>query len=178
MSNPNTVTVYSPEGEPFEMSRVNARDLCNHRDWSMSPPEGTVTPTPVEEVAEEVEETEAEVETEAEEEADDAGDDSEGSVEDAADETEEAEADEAEATEEDAAEAEVTEEAEATDEAEETDEAATAEATVFTTEEEFAHLESREDVVAYLAGAFPDFKPHHKSSRDGLVAKAIELAAE
>ena len=33
-------------------------------------------------------------------------------------------------------------------------------------------------VVAYLAKNFPDFKPHHKSSRDGLVAKAIELAAK
>ncbi len=44
------------------------------------------------------------------------------------------------------------------------------------TEEDFADLETREDVVAYLATAFPSFKPHHLAKRDGLVAKAIELA--
>ncbi len=123
MSNPNTVTVFSPEGEPFEMSRVNARDLCNHREWSMSPPEGGVT-APVEEPADAVDE---------------------------------------------AGETETTEEA--------GEEEVTDEVTVFTTEEQFAALTEREDVVAYLAATFPEFKPHHKSSRDGLVAKAIELAA-
>ena len=62
---------------------------------------------------------------------------------------------------------------------EDEDEAETAEEapTVRKTEEDFADLETREDVVAYLAVAFPDFKPHHLSKRDGLVAKAIELAA-
>lgn len=142
MSNPNTVTVYSPQGEPFEMSRVNARDLCSHRGWSMSP----LTVPPV---------SEAPAETK---EAADAVNDSAGSVEDA--ETESS------ATE--------TGEAEAGEEAEE--EVNTAGVTIFTTEEEFASLPEREDVVDYLAVAFPDFKPHHKSSRDGLVAKAIELA--
>ena len=44
------------------------------------------------------------------------------------------------------------------------------------TDEDFAHLEDREAVVAYLAEHFPEFKPHHKSSRDGLVAKLVELA--
>lgn len=148
MSNPNTVTVYSPEGEPFEMSRINARDLCAHRGWSMSPLTSGKAPAPKKE-------------------AEDAAADSAGSVEDAATEITETEAP-AEA------EAEVVEEA-----VEEAVEEVTAEAgvKVFTTADEFDELTTREDVVAYLAAAFPDFKPHHKSSRDGLIAKAIELAA-
>lgn len=141
MSNPNTVTVFSPEGEPFEMSRVNARDLCSHRGWSMSP----LTVPPV-----------AAAPAEPKEPAD-AGTDSAGSVEDA----------ETEST--------AAEDGEAGEEAEE--EVSAAGVTILTTEEEFDSLPEREDVVNYLAAAFPDFKPHHKSSRDGLVAKAIELAA-
>lgn len=139
MSNPNTVTVYSPEGEPFETSRVNARDLCAHRGWSMSPLTAGAAPAPKKE-------------------AEDAVADSAGSVEDAETESEDTEAGE--------------------EGVEEADEEATATegVKVFTTEEEFDDLTEREDVVAYLAAAFPDFKPHHKSSRDGLVAKAIELA--
>jgi len=43
------------------------------------------------------------------------------------------------------------------------------------TDADFAHLEDRDAVVAYLAEHFPEFKPHHKSSRDGLVAKLVEL---
>lgn len=135
MSNPNTVTVYSPEGEPFETSRVNARDLCTHRGWSMSPLTGGATPAPKE--------------------AEDAVTDSAGSVEDAKTESPATEAGEAEEAEEEVTEA----------------------VTILTTEEEFDSLPEREDVVAYLAAAFPDFKPHHKSSRDGLISKAIELAA-
>lgn len=48
-------------------------------------------------------------------------------------------------------------------------------ATIFTTAEQFAGFD-RDAVVAYLAKHFPDFKPHHKSSADGLIAKAIALA--
>lgn len=46
---------------------------------------------------------------------------------------------------------------------------------LFTTAEQFAGFD-RDAVVEYLAKHFPDFKPHHKSSVDGLIAKAIELA--
>jgi hypothetical protein len=141
MSNPNTVTIWSPNGEPFEMSRVNARDLLNHAKWSSTPPEGAA-PAKAVEVA-------------TEEDTSNGSADSERSVEDADEAGTEAEAGEGEAAE--AGEAEVT--------------------APFTTEEQFAALTERDDVVAYLAKHFPDFKPHHKSSRDGLVAKAIELAA-
>lgn len=137
MSSPNTVTVYSPEGEPFEMSRVNARDLCTHRKWSMSP----LTVPPV---------AAAPAETE---EAADASTDSEGSVEDV-----------------------VSNEGAAEEVADEEAPEVVSRLGIKTHEVEFDHMTTREDVVAYLADFFPDFKPHHKSSRDGLVAKAIELA--
>lgn len=147
MTNPNTVTVYSPDGEPFEMSRVNARDLCAHRQWSMSPPDPAA--------ANSAKPKEPAVAAPA----------VERGIED--------EAEQAEAGQEEAGHA---DEAEAgyADEAEDGEEVAP---TVFTTAEQFAHLETREEVVAYLAATFPEFRPHHKSSRDGLVAKAIELAA-
>lgn len=151
MSNPNTVTVFSPEGEPFETSRVNARDLCTHRGWSMSPL--TVPPVKAEEPAK--------TETKEPEHAED---DREGSGE--ADATGEAEDGEGEGSEGSAG-------SEATQPEQEDVLTATA---PFTTEEQFAELTEREDVVAYLAKHFPDFKPHHKAGRDGLVAKAIELA--
>ena len=135
MSNPNTVTVYSPDGEPFEMSRVNARDLVAHRKWSMSPMTAVetvlvqaeaITDTVVEPVVTtetvEVEGTEEQVITE------------DGKIDEESD------------------------------------------VIILTTEEQFAEMTEREDVVAYLAKAFPDFVAHHKSNRDGLVAKAIKLA--
>lgn len=146
MSNPNTVTVYSPTNEPFEMSRVNARDLCAHAGWSMKPLDGYTPPKPDKEPTHE-------------ETADAA--DSEGSVEDA--EGEDAEGSEGE-----------DEGAEGEDAGEEN-----ADTLVIRKEEaDFDDLETRDDVVAYLAEAFPDFKPHHLSKREGLVAKAIELAAK
>lgn len=135
MSNPNTVTVYSPDGEPFEMSRVNARDLVAHRKWSMSPM------TAVETVLVQ-----------------------------------------AEATSETVVAPEIITQAVVADGEEEQvnfdDDKIDEESDVgiFTTEEQFDGLTEREDVVAYLAKHFPDFVPHHKSSRDGLVAKAIKLA--
>ena len=135
MSNPNTVTVYSPDGEPFEMSRVNARDLVAHRKWSMSPMTAVetvlvqaeaITDTVVEPVVTtetvEVEGTEEQVITE------------DGKIDEESD------------------------------------------VIILTTEEQFAEMTEREDVVAYLAKAVPDFVTHHKSNRDGLVAKAIKLA--
>jgi len=159
MPNPNTVTVYSPEGEPFEMSRVNARDLCNHRGWSMSP---LTVPPVVEEPK-----TEAPVETKTPEpkEPEHAEDDREGSGE--ADATGEAEDGEGEGS-----------EGSAGSEASgpEQEDVLNADEAPFTTAEQFAELTERDDLVAYLAKHFPDFRPHHKSSRDGLVAKAIELA--
>lgn len=160
MSNPNTVTVFSPEGEPFEMSRVNARDLCTHRGWAMSPL--TVPPVKAETPAKPVKaETPTKTETKEPEHAEV---DREGSGE--ADATGEAEDGEGEGSEGSAG-------SEATQPEQEdvlTDTAP------FTTEEQFAELTEREDVVAYLAKHFPDFRPHHKAGRDGLVAKAIELA--
>ena len=156
MTNPNLISVWSPDGsEMIETSRANARDLVNHVGWTYSPPhviEKIIVvekaPEPEKEPANEVGETETETpaETEAEEVT-------ETPAEDAGDD----EAGEEEAGEEEA------------DALENTP-------TVRKTEEDFADLESREDVVAYLAATFPDFKPHHLSKRDGLVAKAIELA--
>lgn len=159
MTNPNLITVWSPDGsDMIETSRANARDLVTHVGWSYSPPhviEKIVvvekTETTAEEPANEVGETKAETP--------------------AATETETVTETPAEEAGEDDAE-------ENGDEDEGDDEAETAEEApaVRKTEEDFADLESREDVVAYMAVAFPDFKPHHLSKRDGLVAKAIELA--
>lgn len=64
MSDINTVTVFSPANEPFEMSHANGRDLVAHAGWTYSPQDGTPAAEP--------EETE---------EADDAGTDTSGSVE-------------------------------------------------------------------------------------------------
>lgn len=151
MHNPNTVTAYSPEGEPFEMSRVNARDLCSHRGWSMSPL--TVPPVKTEIKAETPAATKEEAHAEA---------DSEGSREDGQG-TEGSEAD-------------GTEGSAGSEAAQSQQEDVLTDTAIFTTEEQFAELTEREDVVAYLAKHFPDFRPHHKAGRDGLVAKAIELA--
>jgi len=157
MQNPNTVTVYSPEGEPFEMSRVNARDLCSHRGWSMSPL--TVPPVKAEKPAEIKTETPVETKEETHAEAD-----SEGSGQaDATGETEDGEG-------------EGTEGSTSGETPGSEQEDVLTDPVIFTTEEQFAGMTDREDVVVYLAGAFPDFKPHHKAGRDGLVAKAIELA--
>lgn len=150
MSNPNTVTVYSPDGEAFETSRVNARDLCAHREWTMSPPATATTPA-----AEPVEETPVETEDKS-----DAEDDSERGVEDAGQE---------DAGQEDAAA--VSEEA-----GEEAGEEVVGPAGIKTVEDEFEYLTTRDQLVEYLEEFFPDFKPHHKAGRDSLVAKAIELA--
>lgn len=147
MSNPNTVTVYSPEGEPFEMSRVNARDLCNHRGWSMS----SLTVPPATKPEESEEEAHAEDEREGSGQADATGEAEDGEGEGAEGST----GGEAPGSEQ---------------------EDVLTETAPFTTEEQFAELTEREDVVAYLAKHFPDFRPHHKAGRDGLVAKAIELA--
>jgi hypothetical protein len=157
MSNPNVVTVYSPEGEPFEMSRVNARDLCSHRGWSMSPL--TVPPLKAEKPTEI--KTETPVATKEETHAED---DREGSGKtDATGETEDGEGEGSEGS-------------PGGEASEPEQEDVLTDTAIFTTEEQFAELTDREDVVAYLAKHFPDFRPHHKAGRDGLVAKAIELA--
>lgn len=44
------------------------------------------------------------------------------------------------------------------------------------TEKDFDDLPEREDVVAYLAATFPEYKPHHLTRRETLIKKAIELA--
>jgi len=154
MQNPNTVTVYSPEGEPFEMSRVNARDLCSHRGWSMSPLTGGNTKA--EKPAEPKEEIHAE-------------DDREGSGQaDATGETEDGEGEGPEGS--------TGGEAPEPEQEDVLIDPRTDFSIPFTTEEQFAELTEREDVVDYLAKHFPDFVPHHRARRDGLVAKAIELA--
>lgn len=147
MSNPNIVNVFAPDGEMFEMTRVNARDLCTHAGWSMTRPD-VIKTAPAAEPEEE----------------DHASNEREGSREDGEGTSGEAGRDEAETT------------GEASGEGQE--EVLTESGPAFfTTAEEFDHLETREAVVEYLAEKFPDFRPHHKSSRDGLIAKAIELAA-
>lgn len=63
------------------------------------------------------------------------------------------------------------------DDAEAGDEDDAAEApAVRKTEEDFADLTERDDVVAYLAATFPEYKPHHLTRRETLIKKAIELA--
>lgn len=52
MSDPNMTTVYDKNGEPFETSRANARDLVTHAGWSFARPTVIekiveVQPTPV-----------------------------------------------------------------------------------------------------------------------------------
>ncbi len=123
-------TVYSPQGEMFEVSALNAHDLVTHAGWSYDAP--NKVPVAEEAAPEEVDETADETDEDA---GDDAGD--ETSEDDASDETA---------------------------------------AEPFTTEEQFAALTEREDVVAYLAETFPDYKPHHLAKRESLIAKAIELA--
>lgn len=124
--------VFSPQGEPFEVSSLNAHDLVTHAGWSYDQP--TIVKAEV-----------VENETAEEEEA----------GEDAADETSEEEEAGEDTSEEDAG----------------------GDAAPFTTTEQFDSLETLENVTAYLAQHFPDFKPHHLAKRDTLVAKAIELAA-
>lgn len=148
MTNPNLITVWSPDGsEMIETSRANARDLVTHVGWSYSPPHVIEKIVVVEKAAETEKEPANEVgETEAETPA--------------ATETETVTETPAEDAGEDDADADTSDEAPA----------------VRKTEADFDDLESREDVMAYLAATFPDFKPHHLTKRAGLVAKAIELA--
>lgn len=152
MSNPNTITIFSPAGEPFEMSNINARDLTTHAGWTYAP-SGDTPAAPA-----------AEPETQTEDDAD-ASATSTGSDEASDEAHSETEAGEAGDEAEDAA-----------DEAEVTGDDEPFHA-VLETEADFAILTERQDVVEYLAHHFPAFKPHHKSSRDGLVTKALELQA-
>lgn len=98
MSNPNTATVFDPNGDVFEMSKANARDLVEHAGWSFSKPimiekivEVPVKHTTPETPAKEEAEQEEAAEEAAEEEATD--DDVEEAVEEAAEEEAETEAD-------------------------------------------------------------------------------------
>lgn len=57
MSDPNLITVFDKNGEPFETTRANARDLVTHVGWSYSRPtviekvvEAKPEPAPVVEV--------------------------------------------------------------------------------------------------------------------------------
>ncbi len=54
MSDPNLITVFDKNGEPFETTRANARDLVNHVGWTYARPtviekivEATPAPAPV-----------------------------------------------------------------------------------------------------------------------------------
>jgi hypothetical protein len=144
MSNPNLISVWSPDGsEMIETSRANARDLVTHVGWSYAPPQV------VEKIV--LVEKDSLPEKESTDEVGKAQTETTPTAED------------------------VTEAETATDEVE-AEGTSPDQVVILTTEEEFEALESREDVVNYLAKAFPDFKPHHLAKRDGLVTKAIELA--
>lgn len=158
MSNPNLFIVYSPEGEKFETSRANARDLTTHAGWSYSPPAASIaacTVPPVKEEPKPAPQVETKTETPAPKDDTDASTSSEGRSEDASEGDEASEAGEGEASE------------GATGENSE-DRKLTA--------DDFAYLETREQAVALLADQFPAFKPHHKQDRDKLVAKLVELS--
>lgn len=145
MSNPNLFTVWSPTNEPFETSRANARDLTSHAGWSYKPLDA------VEIAAATVPPVKVEEpKVEAVKEEIDAP--SEGSNEGAGETA-----------------------SEVTEGEGSTEEEATESEKVEVTEADFAHLEDRDAVVAYLADKFPAFKPHHLSKRDKLVEKLVEL---
>lgn len=149
------IKIFSPENEPFEVSKANARDLTTHRGWTYGPNNGTPAAAPVEETEVETE-TETEVETETEDDSNASESGAESGDEEADDEqgSEEADAD-------DAAEEEGTEE-----EGED----------LLTSEEDFADFD-KEAVVAYLEKNFPEAAFDKRSGRDKLVAFAIEQAA-
>lgn len=151
--NPNLFKVWSPDGsEMIETSRANARDLTTHAGWLNSPPTiiekiVIVEKAPTDEVVETKTETEAPAATEVVTETAPAQEEAPAADED----------DDADAGNEDDSTGDETPAARKT-------------------EEDFADLTERDDVVAYMAAAFPDFKPHHLMKRDKLVQKAIELA--
>lgn len=143
MQNPNDVTVYSPTGEPFEVSRANGRDLTMHSGWSYERLIVAATPAPAPSPVAPVTKTEtpapaapvtppapaAEVETPVET--------IETPAEDAA-----------------------------------ADEAPKARLTP----EDFADLETKHDVFAYIEATFPGNKIDGRANRDKLIAFAIDLA--
>lgn len=147
------VKIFSPENEPFEVSKANARDLTTHRGWTYGPNNGTPATAPVEEA-------EDEIETEDETETEDGSDDTESGSESGDEETNEQGDEEADAD--------GTEE-EGSDGEEETEE-------LLTSEEDFADFD-KEAVVAYLEKKFPEAVFDKRSGRDKLVAFAIEQAA-
>ncbi len=157
------VKIYSPEGEPFEVSKANARDLTTHAGWSYAQAGAAAPTAPAEpEVVEEETETE---ETETEE-----------------TETEETETELTDTEQEDEADAQEGSESESEAETG-TDESGSEEAEgqepvseVLTSEEDFADFE-KEDVVKYLEDTFPDAQFDKRSGRDKLVVLALELAA-
>lgn len=150
MTDPNTITVFSPANEPFEMSHANARDLTSHAGWTYSPQGAAPAAEP--EAAEPEDTTDASTADEGSDEvSDEAEEGTEDGTEDGGD----------------------TGEEEAGDEGEE--EVASDDAVLFTTEEQFEGME-RDEIVAYLSANFPDYHPHHKTGVEKLIAKAIELA--
>lgn len=149
------VKIFSPENEPFEVSKANARDLTTHRGWTYGPNDGTPAAAPVEEA-----EAEDEIETEDETETEDGSDDTESGSESGDEEANEQDDEEANAD--------GTEE-EGSDGEEEAKE-------LLTSEEDFADFD-KEAVVAYLEKNFPEAAFDKRSGRDKLVAFAIEQAA-
>lgn len=142
------VTVFSPAGEPFEVTPVNARDLTKHAGFTYEAPNGTA-PAPA---------AEAKADADAEAKA----------------------AAEREAAEQEAALVAKKEEIEArlAAEAKAAAEAQTAAETpaVRLTEEDFADLEDKAAVRAYIEATFPDAEIDGRSNREKLIALAIELA--
>lgn len=160
----NLLTIYSPDGEKFEVTKPNFRDLTTHRGWSAKPPVTTAPAAAPEPAPEPQSEPEPVIEPETEEDAD-AGNDGAGS--------ESSDANEGEATET----AEAGEEGDEGEAGEEDEVSEDAEAFVpFTTVEQFDGLADKLDVQAYLTQHFPDFKFDGRANRDKLIAQAIELA--
>lgn len=152
----NLVTVFAPDGERFEVSTANARDLTSHvAGWSYDGNVAAATPAPAAPaptptapapiVAEPVK------------------DNTDGSTH---------EGQESVPTEEGRGEAGPSEgEGEAPVPAE-----GEGQEVAFTTVEQFAALTEKADVQAYITAKFPDFTIDGRSNRDKLIAQAIELA--
>ena len=131
----NLYTVFSPQGERFEVTRLNFHDLITHAGWSQSAPTGAQAPASVveddqtadyDDPATEADETVVEV-AETEETAGEDGDDA---------------------------------------------------PKVRATEEDFADLENKADVAAYIRATYPDAEFDGRLNRGKLVEFAIDLAAE
>lgn len=147
-NNNNLVKVYSPKGELFEVTKVNARDLTTHAGFTTTPPNGVVCEAPADNSKEEAEAAAAAAKA----------------------------AEEAKAAEAAAAAAEEAKAAEAAAAAAAANAGSDEETKVRLTEEDFADLEDKAAVRAYIEATFPGTDIDGRSNREKLIAMAIELA--